>query len=432
MRDLVIAGERRVDRGPPFHHVREDAVHDQVADEDAHGRAQERIDPAPMTARPDVPALRPGRRGQLEHHLPEEEDERPDDVEAVREERAVTGVRLLLGVHAADGQDHVVGFAGQQVAAAGAPVREQPAAGRMGALDLRAVGRSGARDELGRLLHDPAEGRDVLVRAEQDPRLTRACLGREVGLPLGELVAAVVEPTRHGRRVSVPHRALQHRQGEAVDLEEDDPRRVGPRQLAGAARDALDDAVRVRIVVVRPEDHVEHDADRCRDERDAESGPERVDREIAAGHAIRCQQHERVEDEDEQQAEDEHQRQAKRRDDRRQQCVEHGNHRGRHERAPEVVHVRARHDPGRDEERRGGQDPGHDQRQRPEFRARGPPGGLGRDWRLIRRGHPLGHDLIRSRFCPLREKLGRANRHRIGGPRQYRSRRVWPAEGVDE
>ena len=224
-----------------------------------------------MTARTDVPALRPGRRGQLEDHLPEEEDERPDDVEAVREERAVAGVRLLLGIHAADGQDHVVGFAGQQVAAAGAPVGEEPAAGRMGALDLRAVGRAGARDERRRLLHDPAEGRDVLVRAEQDPRLARTRLGREVGLPLRELVAAVLEPARHVRRVSVPHRPLQHRQGEAVDLEEDDPRRVGPRQLAGAARDPPDDAVRVRVVVVRPEDHVEHDADGGRDERDAES-----------------------------------------------------------------------------------------------------------------------------------------------------------------
>ena len=182
------------------------------------------------------------------------------------------------------------------------------------------------------------------------------------------------------RRVAVPHRPLQHRQGEAVDLEEDDPRRVGPRQLAGAARDSPDDAVRVRVVVVRPEDHVEHDADRGRDERDAESGPEGVDREIAAGHAIRCEQHQRVEDEDEQQAEDEHQRQPQRRNDRRQQCVEHGDDRGRHERAPEVVHVRARHDPGRGEERRGGQDPGQDQRQRPELRARGLPGGLGWDW----------------------------------------------------
>ena len=265
----------------------------------------------------------------------------------------------------------MVRFAGQEVAAAGASVGEEPAAGRMGALDLRAVGWAGARDERRRLLHDPAEGRDVLVRAEQDPRLARTRLGREVGLPLRELVAPVLEPARHVRRVAVPHRPLQHREGESVDLEEDDPRRVGPRQLAGASRDPLDDAVRVRVVVVRPEDHVEHDADCGRDERDAESGPEGVDREIAAGHAIGCQQHERVEDEHDQEAEYEHQRQAERGDDRRHQCVEHGDHRGRRERAPEVVHVRARQDPGCGEERRGGQDPGQDQRRRPELRARG-------------------------------------------------------------
>ena len=52
---------------------------------------------------------------QLEHDLPEEEDERARDVEPVREERAVARVRLLLGGHTADGEDHLVRVAGEQV-----------------------------------------------------------------------------------------------------------------------------------------------------------------------------------------------------------------------------------------------------------------------------------------------------------------------------
>ena len=76
VRDLVVARERRVDRGPPLHHVREHAVDDQVADEDAERRAHQRVVAAAVTARPHVAALRAGGGGQLEDDLPEEEDER--------------------------------------------------------------------------------------------------------------------------------------------------------------------------------------------------------------------------------------------------------------------------------------------------------------------------------------------------------------------
>ena len=49
VRDLVVARERRVDGGPAAHHVREDAVDDQVADDHAHRAAQERVDAAAVT-----------------------------------------------------------------------------------------------------------------------------------------------------------------------------------------------------------------------------------------------------------------------------------------------------------------------------------------------------------------------------------------------
>ena len=136
------------------------------------------------------------RRGaDLEHDLPEEEDERPRDVEAVGEERAVAGVRLLLLGDAADGEDHLVRLAGQEVAAARAAVRQQADAGRPLALDLRAVVRPRARDDpAGRLVH-PAEGRDVVVRAEQDAGLAGPGLRREVGLPFRQLVSLARPPS---------------------------------------------------------------------------------------------------------------------------------------------------------------------------------------------------------------------------------------------
>ena len=78
----------------------------------------------------------------------------------------------------------------------------------------------------GRLL-DPAEGRDVLVGAEQDPGLAGAGLRAQIGLPLVEAMGAALRPTLAiCGRVAVAHRALEHRPRQPVDLEEDDARRV--------------------------------------------------------------------------------------------------------------------------------------------------------------------------------------------------------------
>ena len=124
--DLVVAGEGRVDGGAAAHHVGEHAEDDQVADDHAHRPAQERVDAAAVAARAHVAADRPDRGGPLEDHLPGEQHQRPGDVEAVGEEGAVAGVGLLLGLDPADRQDHLVGLAGEQVAAAGPAVGEQP------------------------------------------------------------------------------------------------------------------------------------------------------------------------------------------------------------------------------------------------------------------------------------------------------------------
>ena len=238
MGDLVVARERRVDRGSALHHVLEHAVDDQVANEHAERAAHQRVVAAAVTARAHVAPLRPARRRELEHDLPEEEHEDARHVEAVREERPVAGVRLLLLVHPADREDAVVGLAREQVAAARAAVAQQPVT-RVAALDLGAVGRRRAGHRRRGLLLDPAEGGDVLVRAEQDACLRRAGLRREIRLPLRQRVAALDEPARHVGRVAVAHRPLQHGQREAVDLEVDDrPARPSRRARPSASRSA--------------------------------------------------------------------------------------------------------------------------------------------------------------------------------------------------
>src|SRR5207302_11122527 len=111
--------------------------------------------------------------------------------------------RSLLRAEAARGEDHFVGLAGEQVAAAGPAVHEQSAAGREPALDRRAVVGGGAGDHLPGLLVHPAERGDVVVGAEQDARLTRPGLGAEVRLPLREAVRAGLDPPRKLRDAAI-------------------------------------------------------------------------------------------------------------------------------------------------------------------------------------------------------------------------------------
>src|SRR6185437_561723 len=124
------------------------------------------------------------------------------------EERPVARVRVLLGVDAAAGQDHVVGPTREQVAAARAAVGEQAVTGGMPGLDLGAIRRTGAGDQLRRFLLDLAEGRNVLVRADQNPGLAGAGLRRKVGLPFRESMTSLGKPASHVRSIDVSHRAL--------------------------------------------------------------------------------------------------------------------------------------------------------------------------------------------------------------------------------
>ena len=187
------------------------------------------------------------------------------DVEAVGVEGAVTGVGALLRLGPADRQDRLVGLAREQVPPAGAAAGQQPPAARVAALDLGAVGGRRAGHEPPALLLHPAEGRDVVVRAEQDARLAGAGLRGEVGLPLDQAVGVLGEPARHLRGAAVAHRPAQDGEGEAVDLQEDDAGHRGAGRARGPGRDALDDPEVVGVVVVGAEDDLQHHADGGRD-----------------------------------------------------------------------------------------------------------------------------------------------------------------------
>ena len=184
--DLVVAREGRVHGGPAAHDVGQDTRDDQVAHEDAERATHQRVDASAVAARVDVPANRPQRGRPLQDDFPAEQDERARGVVSVGEEAAVAGVRLLLRLHPAHGEDHVLGLAGKKVAAAGAAVDEQADACPAPPFDLRAVGRRRARHHRGGLLLHPAKGRDVLVRAQEDAGLAGARLRREISLPLDE------------------------------------------------------------------------------------------------------------------------------------------------------------------------------------------------------------------------------------------------------
>ena len=262
----LVARERRVDGRAAAHHVREDAVDDQVADDDAHRAAQERVDAAPVAARLHVPADGAQRRSPLEHHLEREQDEGASDVEPVGEERPIAGVGVLLRLHAADGQDDLLGLAGEEVAAARAAVDQEADAGNPIALDPRAV--VGAEHAVSMPLSLSTQrnaGMSSLEPSRIPAWLAPVCEERSVSHPAAH--ACLRRPSGPCAAHSRPASPSGAREREPVDLEVDDPGHVGSGCAALAFGDALDDLQRVGVVVVRPEDHFEEDADSGDQER---------------------------------------------------------------------------------------------------------------------------------------------------------------------
>ena len=250
----------------------------------------------------------------------------------------------------------------------------------MATFDLGTIGRRRAGHQPCGLLLDPAKRGDVVVRTEQDARLARSGLGREIGLPLDEMVRAALNPAREYRRVAVAHRPLQHGPGEAVDLEKDDPGNISPGLLSGVPRDALDDPEGVGVVVVRPEDNLQHDGHRRGKQGGDQRPPERVDVDRARRYARRDLEHQRIEQEHEHESRDEGEREPQCCDHRRQQRVQDRDQSRGDDRPAEAGDMDSGHDERRHQQRRARDQPREDQTKRPDPRA---------SWR------PRGHLAVR-------------------------------------
>ena len=361
MGDLVVAGEGRVDGGDAAEHVLQHREDDEVADEHAHPRAQQRIGPATMAAGPYVPPLLALRGYELQDDLPEPEREDTGDVRAVGEERAVAGIGLLLLRDPAGREERGVGVAGEQIAAAGAAVGEQSGAGGAVPFDRRAVVRVRAGEHPARALLDPPERRDVLVVPQQDPGLTGAGLGGQVGLPSEQPVAVVGDPAGQVRSAAGLHRAAQDRQREPVDLEKQDPGRVGGDRLRSPSRHPPGDAERVGVVVVDARDGADRRAHHRGEDRDCERIGEAVDLQLLGDDVGGHQQDRRVEGEHEEEADDDGEREPQSGDDRWEHRVQHSDDRRHENRADDPVDVGTRHDSGSQQEGERRDQPGDDQ-----------------------------------------------------------------------
>ena len=278
--DLVVARERGVDRRPARVDVTDDRRHRQVALHDDHERAQQRVHEPAMTARPDVQAVLLRRRPQLLRDVGDHQHEGADERERVREVGEVAGagplgVALLLAQRR-DRERGVRRVARVHVRAAGAVRVQEALAGRQSRLDRQDVLRSRGRDRAAELLVPPAEGGDVLVRAEEKAGLRGPGLGRPVGLPLDEAMRALLHPARHVRSVPAAHGAPEHVVAEAVDLEEDHAGHVGL-DRADLPHLPLDDAP-VEDLVVVDRQHRRHDHGHDREPRREQARPARRDR----------------------------------------------------------------------------------------------------------------------------------------------------------
>jgi hypothetical protein len=182
--------------------------------------------------------------------------------------------------------------------------------------------------------------------------------------------------------MAVAHRALQDRVGEAVDLEEHDPRHVGLLDPPLPSRHPPDPP-HVDHVVVHPGEDADRNARGRGDERDGERLA--VGRELdgAVVDRRRRPDHERVQEQDQDEVERERERQPQRCDDRGQGRVQHRHDRRGHESPAGRRDTHARDDERRDQERRGRGHPGARERERGDARRlwrpaqRNPVGGLG-------------------------------------------------------
>ena len=120
---------------------------------------------------------------------------------------------------------------------------------------------------------EPAEGGNVVVRAEQDARLAGARLGGQQRRPPGEAHPAAVDPARHDRDAPGLDLLLKDRVRQAVDLDEDEAGPSRANRVAASCQEAADEHRVVRVVRVE----AEQPAERRVDDGENDRGEERID-----------------------------------------------------------------------------------------------------------------------------------------------------------
>ena len=168
----------------------------------------------------------------------------------------------------------------------------------------------------------PAEGRDPVVVAVQDPRLAARRHRRQDRLPLRQLVAAVADQAGHRVDRARAHPAGQDRMGEAVDLDDHQARLVGVARRP-LDQELLDEQAVVRAAAVDPEDRGQDRVDDREDERADQRGHEAVDVD-ARGPLGDDEERHHLEDQDEDRDQDQRDRGRQREDHGSDDRVEQG------------------------------------------------------------------------------------------------------------
>ncbi len=350
--ELVVVGEVGIDDVRAAIHLLDDQRHVDVAQDDVAGGPHPGVLETAMHLRADAGASRAAGLVLLLDDLAEEHRERPEiagRAEEERHERLAVADPATLGLDRRRRQVRPRRIAGQQVADAGAVVRQQALAVRDARHDQRRVDRVARRHQVLAVAFVPAEGRDAVVVAVEDAGLAARCHRRQDRLPLRQLVAAVADHAGHRVDRSGAHPTGQDRVGEAVDLDDHEARLVGV-ALRALDEQSLDEEPVIGAAAVDAEDRGQDRVDDGVDERGDEGGPEPVD-----VHARRPldddDERDDLEHQDQDPDEDERDWRGEREDDRADGCVEQGEKDDGQRGAREAVDGETRHQPGGHQER---------------------------------------------------------------------------------
>ncbi len=180
------------------------------------------------------------------------------------------------------------GVAGDQVADADPVVREQTFAVRCARDDLGCVLGVARHHQLLAIALEPAERRDPIVVAVEDPELARRCHRGQERLPVRQPVGPISDPARHRVDRARSDATSQDGVGKPIDLHDHEALAVG-RLDATLRAHHLDKGPEIRSAAVDPE------------QRDQRSVDDRVDdrREPGGYHAIDVYARRKLDDEEE-------------------------------------------------------------------------------------------------------------------------------------